>query len=204
MKNYELQTILLEIELIINDRPLTHIYTDSTELSLTPSRLAFSRNLNHSSLSESPVNVEIDIYEHREKLTNIISHFWYRWFAKYATDLRDCQKLGWLDNNSPYIRVIDVVLIHDDNALRHLWRISRIIELIKRKSDNEVRGASVKVPRTGRTVQQPTNKMIPIECIKSHLQNNDPDRLRTVPALPHRSRKNAALVGKLRRWFEGK
>ena len=80
LRNYkitfdELQTILLEIELIINNRPLTHIYTDLTELPLTPSQLVFSRNLNHSSLSESPVNVERDIYEHREKFTNIINHF---------------------------------------------------------------------------------------------------------------------------------
>ena len=94
LEKLRIAKILLEIELIINDRPLTHIYTDSIELSLTPSRLAFSRNLNHSSLSESPVNVEIDIYEHREKLANIISHFWHRRCAKYATDLREYQKLG--------------------------------------------------------------------------------------------------------------
>ena len=79
LRNYkitfdELETILLEIELI-NNRYLTHIYTDSSELPLTPSQLLFSRNLNHYSLSESPVNVEINIYEHREKMTNIINHF---------------------------------------------------------------------------------------------------------------------------------
>ena len=209
LRNYkitfdELQTILLEIELIINNRPLTHIYTDSTELPLTPSQLVFSRNLNHSSLSESPVNVEIDIYEHREKLTNIINHFWHRWRTEYVTNLREYQKLRSLNNNSPYIKVNDVVLIHDDNAPRHLWRIGRVIELIKSKSDNEVRGASVKVPRTGRTVQRPTNKLIPIECIESHLQNNDPDRLRSVPAPLQRSRRNAAIVGELKRRFEGK
>ena len=68
----KLQTILLEIELTTNNRPLTHTYTDSTELPLTPSQLVFSRNLNHSSLPESPVNVEIDIYEHSKKLTNIV------------------------------------------------------------------------------------------------------------------------------------
>ena len=71
----KLQTVLLEIELIMNNRRLTHIYTDSTELPLTPSQLVFSRNLEHSSLSESPVNVEVDIYEHKEKSTNIINHF---------------------------------------------------------------------------------------------------------------------------------
>ena len=154
----ELQTILLEVELIINNRPLTHIYTDSTELPLTPSQLVFSRNLNHSSLSESPVNLGIDIYEQREKLTNIINHFWYRWLTKNVTNLREYQKLRSLNNNSAYVKVNDVVLIHDDDAPRHLWRIGRVIELIKSKSGNEVRGASVKVLRTGRMVQRPTNK----------------------------------------------
>ena len=154
----ELQTILLEVELIINNRPLTHIYTDSTELPLTPSQLVFSRNLNHSSLSESPVNLGIDIYEHREKLTNIINHFWYRWLTKNVTNLREYQKLRSLNNNSAYVKVNDVVLIHDDDAPRHLWRIGRVIELIKSKSGNEVRGASVKVLRTDRMVQRPTNK----------------------------------------------
>ena len=80
----------------------------------------------------------------------------------------------------------------------------RVIELIKSKSDYEVRGASVKVPRTSRTVHRPTNKLIPIECIESHLQNNDPDRLRSVPAPFQRYRRNAAIVGELRRWFERK
>ena len=76
------------------------------------------------------------------------------------------------------------------------------MELIKSKSDNEVKGASVKVPRTGGTVQQPTNKLIPIECTESHLQNNNLDRLRSVVVPLPLSRRNAAIVGKLRRWFD--
>ena len=129
-------------------------------------------------------------YEHREKLRNIINHFWHSWRTEYVTNLREYQKLRSLNNNSQYMKANDVVLTHDDNAPRLLWCICRVIELIKSKSDNEVRGASVKVPRTGRTVQRPTNKLISIE---SHLQNNDPDRLR-----------NAAIVGELKRRFEGK
>ena len=148
LRNYKiafdkLQTILIEIELIINSRPLTHISTDSTELSLTSSQLVFSRNLNHSSLTESPVNVETDIYQHREKLTNIINHFWHRWRSEYVTNLREYQKLRPLNNNSPCIKVNDVVLIHDDNAPGHLWRIDIVIELIKSKLGNEVREVSV-------------------------------------------------------------
>ena len=105
------------------------------------------------------------------------------------TNLREYQKLRSLNNNSPYIKVNDVVLILDDNAPRHLSRIGSVIELIKSKSDNEVRGALVKVPRTGRTGQRPTNKLIPIECIESHLKNN-PVRL-SVPVSLQCSRRNA-------------
>ena len=67
----ELQSIFLGIEPIINNSPLTHIYTDSIKVPLTPSKLVFPRNLIHWSLSELPVNVEVDIYDHRE---NIISN----------------------------------------------------------------------------------------------------------------------------------
>ena len=164
-----LEAILLDIELIINNRPLTHIYTDSTKLPLTPCQLVFFRNLNHSTWLESPVNAEIDIYEHRKKLTNIINHFWHRWRTEYVTNLHDYYKLrSLLSNNSPYIKFNDVVFIRNDNAPRPLWRISWVIGQIKSKSDNEVRAASVKVPRTGRMVQWPTNKLIPIECLESH------------------------------------
>ena len=58
----ELQTILLEIELIINNCPS---YPYLHRLIFTPTQpkyqLVFSRNLNYSSLSESPVKVEKDI-----------------------------------------------------------------------------------------------------------------------------------------------
>ena len=78
-----------------------------------------------------------------------------------------------LNNNSTYIKVDDVVLIHDDNAGRNLWRIDRVIKLIKRKSDSEEKETSVKVTRTGSTVQRPIEKLIPIECIEWHLQISD-------------------------------
>ena len=52
-----------------------------------------------------------------------------------------------LNNNSTYIKVDDVVLIHDDNAARNLWRIGRVIKFIKRKSDSEEKETSVKVTR---------------------------------------------------------
>ena len=62
----EIQTVLLEIEMIINNKPLTHLYLDATKTPLTPNYLVFSSMLNHSSSNDRSINnqvlVEGEIY----------------------------------------------------------------------------------------------------------------------------------------------
>ena len=62
----EIQAVLLEREMIINNRPLTHLYPDTTETPLTPNYLFFSSMLNHSSSNDRSINnqvfVEDEIY----------------------------------------------------------------------------------------------------------------------------------------------
>ena len=40
-----MQTVLFEVEMILNNRPLTYVYTDKIENALTPNNLLFSRIL---------------------------------------------------------------------------------------------------------------------------------------------------------------
>ena len=54
MQNYRLscdqmQTVLFEVEMILNNRPLTYVYTDKIENALTPNNLLFSRILTSTS-----------------------------------------------------------------------------------------------------------------------------------------------------------
>ena len=62
----EIQTVLLEREMIINNRPLTHLYPDTTETPLTPNYLFFFSMLNHFSSNDRSINnqvfVEDEIY----------------------------------------------------------------------------------------------------------------------------------------------
>ena len=44
----ELQTVLIEVELIINNKPLTYIYPNSIETCFTPNHLLFGRQLLYS------------------------------------------------------------------------------------------------------------------------------------------------------------
>ena len=41
----ELQTVLFEVELIINNAPLTYVYPNTIETCLTPNHLLFGRQL---------------------------------------------------------------------------------------------------------------------------------------------------------------
>ena len=47
MKNHfeELQTVLFEVELIINNAPLTYVYPNTIEICLTPNHFLFSEKL---------------------------------------------------------------------------------------------------------------------------------------------------------------
>ena len=51
----ELQTVLFEVELIINNAPLTYVYPNAIETCLTPNHLLFGRQLVYSSNTTSTV-----------------------------------------------------------------------------------------------------------------------------------------------------
>ena len=55
----EMQTVLLEIEMIINIRPLTNFRPDTTETPLTPNHLVFAHTLNHTSSNDQSVNNKV-------------------------------------------------------------------------------------------------------------------------------------------------
>eukprot|EP00794_Sanderia_malayensis_P017130 gene17130-biopygen14746 len=139
----EFTTILCEIECTLNSRPLTYQY-DEIETVLTPFHLIFGRKL--SPVSE---NIEFDANDDDQKslsnrfiyLTNRLSHFWSRWKHEYLTDLRELHRQK---KTAPEkILVGDVVLIHEDNVKRGLWKVGIIEKLIVGK-DGVVRGAAVR------------------------------------------------------------
>jgi len=80
----ELITVLLEIEVIVNNRPLTFVSTDVMEPALTPNHMLFGRKLNVE-LNSTRANVENEIEpEERAKVVKeIIDTFWKRWSNEY-------------------------------------------------------------------------------------------------------------------------
>ena len=50
-----MQTVLFEVEMILNNRPLTYVYLDEIGNALTPNHLLFSRTLTSISDRNTPI-----------------------------------------------------------------------------------------------------------------------------------------------------
>lgn len=90
----ELATVLVEVEAVLNSRPLTYLYSDDIEEPLTPPHLMIVRQL--LTLPVGPVQLDNPDYgDHKtvskrsRYLANGIQHFWQRWKHEYLVDLRE-------------------------------------------------------------------------------------------------------------------
>ena len=57
----ELETVLSEVEQIINNRPITYNYSDSEQSCLTPNHLLYGRTLKYSNLLSNSIPGELII-----------------------------------------------------------------------------------------------------------------------------------------------
>ena len=66
---------------------------------------------------------------------------------------------------SPFLNtsmiVGDIVIVYDEKLPRHIWRLGKIEALIP-GGDGCVRGAVVKMGKTGATIKRPVNKLFPL------------------------------------------
>ena len=150
----ELHTAIVEIESIINSKPLSYVTSSDLEEPLTPSHLFVGRqvlNLPHNlgySVSSDDEDFTIDSsqLDRRSKhLTNTLNHFWKRWRTEYLTELRKSHRQSTHDcSTKPPIKEGDVVIVHDESLPQGLWKLGRIQGVITGR-DGKIRGATVKV-----------------------------------------------------------
>ncbi|XP_046145484.1 uncharacterized protein LOC123988783 [Osmia bicornis bicornis] len=144
MFTYEqFNTFIIEIESILNSRPLTSISSDPNDLTaLTPAHFLIGGsliNIPEIDLRSVPTN-RLSIWQHIHKLKQ---HFWQRWHKEYLNELRTRKK--WHLGNGTEITVGKMVTIKEDNLPPMHWSIGRIIA-VHSGTDNVVRVATVKTP----------------------------------------------------------
>ena len=165
----ELLTILLEIEVVLNNRPLTFTYENPGDEVLTPSHLLFGRRLELQA-PESTTDTEIKQETRFDYIQTILRHFWSRWKSEYIYELREHHK-----QRSKYgtiCEIGDVVLIHEDRMPRAKYKVG-IVESFKKSRDGCQRIATVRYLLNGKVmkIERPVSKLYPTEA-KEHCKED--------------------------------
>ena len=97
----ELQTVFIEVKLIINTAPLTYVYPNTIKTYLTPNHLLFGRQLLCYSNTTWAVIKNLSVLSRTTDTINHISnHFWHRWRHEYLVNLHETQWSSNLNINS--------------------------------------------------------------------------------------------------------
>ena len=142
----ELHTLLLEIECILNNRPLCADYDSEVDDVLTPSHLLYGRRLETVNFErKDDVNINeysIELNKREKRLSIFIEHFWKIWRKQYVLLLRQFLKCTALEKE-PKVKVNDIVMIYDEKLPRQLLKMGLILCLIV-GPDDIIRGAKVR------------------------------------------------------------
>ena len=222
----ELNTVVIEVEAVINSRPLSYVTADDLDQPLIPVHLLTGRRLLSLPDAVGYQDIEEDFNITSNHLTRrltypnrVLDEFWKRWRKEYLLELRDSHRYGGKTSDAITVGVGDIVLVHDDSKPRRCWKLARVEELIVGR-DGLTRGAVRRVASTRgrRTVlRRPLQRLYPLEinCL-NHDEDMETDRPDTAaegdgiaseentdqerqPEVPVRPRRAAAT--RARDWF---
>ena len=95
----ELLTVVVEIECMLNSRPLTDVSSEDRVEPLTPSHLLTGRRLlfiPDESIDAEEESRDVEILTRRQRyVTLLLSHFWSRWKREYVLELRLASLFQW-------------------------------------------------------------------------------------------------------------
>lgn len=136
----DFNTILAQVESIINSRPLVPLTEHPEDLEvLTPGHFLIGRSL--LALPENPVDdsrhTYVSKYRHMKLL---LQQFWKKWSADYLTTLQ--QRTKW-QRSSDLFKVGQLVLLREDNTPPLCWKIGRVCD-VHPGQDGNIRVVTVK------------------------------------------------------------
>lgn len=152
----ELNTVIIQIESILNSRPLCPVSSDPTDLAvLTPGHFLSLQPL--TALPDPDLtNMNLNRLNRWQLLQRIHRDFWIRWKREYLHTLQ--QRSKW---NDPMSTVLPntMVLIKEENIKPLEWILGRITQVIT-GSDNVPRVAIVKTAKG--LLKRPLVKLCPL------------------------------------------
>ena len=145
---YEMHTALLEVESILNSRPLTYTSSADVKEPLTPSHLLVDRRLlslpdglTYLEDDDSDFELTTESMQARVRYINsVLNHFWRHWSREYLLELTEVHR-HQAAKDRPLIKVGEVVLLEDQDKPCGFWRVEKLLA----GKDDKVRGAEIHV-----------------------------------------------------------
>ena len=150
-----LQTLMCEVESIINSRPLTIISSDVKDpYPLSPNQILTMKT---GIVLPPPGKFQRnDVYMRRRwrRVQYLCNLFWSRWKREYLPTLQERAKWNKVKRN---LKVDDVVLVRDENAPRNVWPMG-VVTKVEPDSKGLVRSVVLRTHTT--ELHRPVNKLI--------------------------------------------
>lgn len=145
--NFEELRTLLEVEALLNARPLTYVHEDEegVNYTLSPSHLIYGQRM-----TSMPNDSYFDVLSTYQGLTRRrnhvrrLEHFTHQWCQDYLTNLREAHSLKSKGKRKSIMSVGDVVILKEDTSKRMYWKLALVEDLVEGR-DGKIRAALVKV-----------------------------------------------------------
>lgn len=153
----ELQTLLCQVESVLNSRPLTPLSEETDSLDyLSPGHFLVGQPLVQLPVLEHVNERNYKLSQRFKHLENLKTSFWKRWSSSYLNILQQRYKNKQKDVN---LLVNQLVLVQDPNTMTNNWLLGRIVEVFPGE-DGIVRVAKLKT-KMG-LVTRPVNRLAPL------------------------------------------
>ena len=145
----ELQTAVVEIEAIVNARPLTYVYDDDESVCtpLTSSHLIYGRRVTNAPGNQhlETINVNKALTKRAKHHQRLLQQFTRPCQHEYLLSLRErASERSKKQGKERAISVGDMVIVKSDLTTRNFWKLAKVEELLH-GIDGQIRSAKIKV-----------------------------------------------------------
>ena len=154
----QLATLLTEVESILNNRPLTHISTDSEDLeALTPNHILLGLHKQWGFVTDVDKK-DVTSRKHWRQVQALTQMFWERWLKEYLPE--QTKRVKWREHSTNLVAGQLVVLSDEQSKKKGKWCLARISRTLP-GDDGIVR--TVEVRTADGTYIRPVTKLFRLE-----------------------------------------
>lgn len=153
----EFSTVLVQIEAVLNSRPMYPMSTDINDLNpITPSHFLIGRPLT-SPAERDVTDTALPALSRFKRIEQLRQSFWKRWSTEYISELQ--RRTKWQSDQGD-LKEGTLVLIKEDNLPPLKWRLGRVTKSLYPGSDKITRVADIRTA-TG-IVRRAFSKICPL------------------------------------------